>query len=264
MSLVHVKDLSVRYEDRSVLNRISLQIRQGELLGILGANGSGKSTLLRSMIGLMRYNQGEIYIKSKEITRYKPKELAKVIGYVPQDTSLDFDFSVRDVVMMGRHAHLSRFSAETALDQEVVNQAMQAAGVSHLAERSIAELSGGQRQLVFIAKALAQEPELLVLDEPISALDIKHQLHVLELLRSITLDRGTASVAALHDLNLAARYCDRIALLSGGQMVAVGKPDQVLTKDSIQSVYGVHAEIRSDPVIGSIQITALAQKLHLS
>lgn len=259
--MIHATDISVRYDNRLVLEEISLDVACGEFVGLLGANGSGKSTLLRALSGLGRLNKGSVMMNNHPLNLYKIKELAKVVSFVPQDTSLDFDFTVEQIVSMGRQPYVSRFGRETERDQAMVKQALVETNIEHLVQRSVMELSGGQRQMVFIAKALAQDPKLLMLDEPISALDIRHQISVLELIQKVTRNNMT-SIAALHDLNLAARYCDRIILLAEGHILASGKPEEVLTENNIYKAYGVRAIIREDTQIGAVQVTAIGTKLE--
>lgn len=256
MNKLTVRHVAARYGQRLVLDGVCLHVRKGEFVGLLGANGSGKSTLLRTLAGLRKPDKGAVMLNGRPLVRYKSKELAKIIGYVPQDTSFDFDFTVQEIVRMGRHPHTSRFRAESPGDRDAVRQALMQTRLLELSGRSVQELSGGQRQMAFIAKALAQEPELLLLDEPISALDIRHQLQVLELIRLVA-GSGTASVAALHDLNLAARYCDRIVLLSEGRVLADGRPGEVLTEAHIHTAYGVKSRVHMDDLLGAVQVTAL-------
>lgn len=256
MNKLTVRHVAARYGQRLVLDGVCLHVRKGEFVGLLGANGSGKSTLLRTLAGLRKPDKGAVMLNGRPLVRYKSKELAKIIGYVPQDTSFDFDFNVQEIVRMGRHPHTPRFRAESPGDRDAVRQALMQTRLLELSGRSVQELSGGQRQMAFIAKALAQEPELLLLDEPISALDIRHQLQVLELIRLVA-GSGTASVAALHDLNLAARYCDRIVLLSEGRVLADGRPGEVLTEAHIHTAYGVKSRVHMDDLLGAVQVTAL-------
>lgn len=256
MNKLTVRHVAARCGQRLVLDGVCLHVRKGEFVGLLGANGSGKSTLLRTLAGLRKPDQGVVMLGERPLVRYKSKELAKMIGYVPQDISCDFDFTVREIVRMGRHPHTPRFRAESPDDRAAVRRALRQTQLLELSGRSVRELSGGQRQMVFIAKALAQEPELLLLDEPISALDIRHQLQVLELIRLVA-GSGTASVAALHDLNLAARYCDRLVLLAEGRVLADGRPKEVLTEARIRMAYGVKSRVHRDDLLGAVQVTAL-------
>lgn len=180
-----------------------------------------------------------------------------MIGYVPQDTSLDFDFLVRDIVLMGRHAHIPRFGLESAKDYEIAENAMRTTHIDHLSQRYVNQLSGGQRQMVFIAKALAQKTDILILDEPTSALDINRQLQVLELVKQLSAE-GVTVVTAIHDLNLAARFCHKLVLLKEGQVLASGDPETVLTAENLLNSYRVRASVRYDSVIDSYYVTPLS------
>jgi iron complex transport system ATP-binding protein len=178
------------------------------------------------------------------------------VAYVPQDTTLDFDFTARDVVLMGRHPHVGRFEPLRVVDHDITDAMLAETGASRLAGQLVTTLSGGERQLVHLAKALAHQPGVLLLDEPVAALDLRHQLHVLQLLRRQAA-RGMAVVAVLHDLDQAARFCDRLALMHAGRLVAAGSPREVLTEDSLAEVYGVHAVVADDVTTGALRITAL-------
>ncbi|MED1797390.1 ABC transporter ATP-binding protein [Brevibacillus porteri] len=259
MNIVAAEKISIWIDGCPILRELSFSAQAGEFIGLIGPNGSGKSTLLRMVAGLTPPSSGQLKILGRPIAEYKSKQLARIIGYVPQDTSIDFDFSVREIVLMGRHPHLSRFGSERQLDRIMAQKAMQQTTTLHLADRMATTLSGGQRQMVLIAKALAQDPQLLLLDEPISALDIRYQLYVLELMRKLT-GKGITAMAALHDLNLAARFCDRLVLLHQGEILSMGKPDEVLTPDIIQKAYDVHANVSIDPLLGALTVTALGER----
>lgn len=257
MRTLSSEQVSLKLGNREILKAVSLEASSGQFIGLIGPNGSGKSTWLRALGGLLSYEKGSIEIDGQILKKYSTNQLARIIGYVPQDTTLGFDFRVRDIVLMGRHAHIPRFGIEGPEDYERVEEAMRRTAISYLADRSVMNLSGGQRQMVFIAKALTQEPSILLLDEPISALDINRQLQVLELVRSLV-DEGMIAIAALHDLNLAARFCDRLVLLKDGQVLASGKPEDVLTVDTIKESYRVKSAVRYDTMIHSQTITALS------
>lgn len=258
MSMISATHMTTRIDGRPVLRNVTLQAFDGEVIGLIGPNGSGKSTLLRTLAGFLRPSSGELLIAGKPFRSYKSKELARMVGYVPQDTAIDFDFLTREIVLMGRHPYISRFGSESRQDRERVEHAMRQTATLHLADQMVTRLSGGQRQMVFIAKALAQEPKLLLLDEPISALDIRYQLQVLKLMRHWA-QKGMTVIAALHDLNLAARFCDTLFLLTDGEVISTGTPEQVLTPEIIRRAYNVHVEVRNDPWIGAPSITAISE-----
>ncbi|KNE21338.1 ABC transporter ATP-binding protein [Virgibacillus pantothenticus] len=257
------KQISLHLGNKHVLKNVSVTAHDGDFIGLIGPNGSGKSTWLKAVSGLVPYQNGSVTLKGKEITTYPTKDIAKMIGYVPQNTSLNFDFLVRDIVLMGRHPHIPRFGLESAIDYKIAEQAMQQTNIIHLAYRYANQLSGGQLQLVLIAKALAQETNILILDEPTSALDINRQLQVLGLLKQLT-QKGVTIIAALHDLNLAARFCNQLVLLTNGAVLAAGTPETVLTSDHIYKSYDVHSSIRYDSLIRAYYVTALSHKTILT
>ncbi|WP_339160677.1 ABC transporter ATP-binding protein [Siminovitchia sp. FSL H7-0308] len=248
--------LVVQIGKKKILKSVSFSAIRGTFIGLIGPNGSGKSTWLKALGGLLSYQSGTIRIQNKKISSYSANQLAKMIGYVPQDTTIGFDFRVRDIVMMGRHSHIPRFGFGRFTDYERVNEAMERTAITHLSEQSVTSLSGGQRQMVFIAKALAQDPSILLLDEPTSALDLHRQLQVLELVRELV-DEGMIAIAALHDLNMAARFCDQLVLLKNGEVQAAGEPKAVLTKKRLQESYHVETAIRHDELIHAQTVTAL-------
>lgn len=258
MTIIASENLSLQLDKKQILKNVSFSARKGEFIGLIGPNGSGKSTWLRSVCGLLPYDQGQVMIKDKKIESYHPKEIAKMIGYVPQDTGLDFDFLVKDIVLMGRHPHVPRFGLESQIDYDIAEQAMRTTQIEHLANKYVNQLSGGQRQMVFIAKALAQQPDILILDEPTSALDINRQLQVLNLIKQLTIE-GVTVITAIHDLNLAARFCSKLVLLTDGEVLALGEPETVLTADHLLKSYGVTASVRYDPMIESYFVTPLLE-----
>lgn len=241
MNLI-VKDLQFGYNSRTILNGISLELRPKEMLGVIGPNGSGKSTLIQCIDGLLRPETGSILLDGKELKDISRKELARKVGYVPQTTSRSFfPSTVIDTVLMGKRPHLGWRSSNQ--DVKNVIQVLRLIGIEDLAMRDINELSGGQQQKVLIARALAQEPAMLLLDEPTSNLDIKHQLEVVEIIREKVMEKSISAIMAVHDLNLAAKYTDRIVMMKDGKVFATGTPESVLTTENIRAVYGVVAEV---------------------
>lgn len=228
----------IQIDKRSLVQDATLDIAARSLTALVGTNGSGKTTLLRLLGGLWKTSVGEVTLDGKNINDFKRRELARRIAFTPQDTHLDFAFTVRDVVGMGRHPHLGRFERETERDRAAINAAMNRADVLYLAERFVTELSGGERQRTIIARALATEAEALLLDEPVANLDIGHALDVLELCRELARE-GKTVVIALHDLNLAARYADETVMISKGRIVAAGASADVLSDAGIERVFGV-------------------------
>lgn len=255
--MIQVENLGVRIQQKEILRGITLQIEKGECIGLIGPNGSGKSTLLKSIANLQKVSSGEVLIERKNLQAFKPKQLAEIVSYVPQDTTIDFDFTATDIVKMGRHVYSSRFAPDQSNDVREAERAMQMTGVLHLKDRSVLSLSGGQRQLVFIAKALAQNTPILLLDEPISALDIRFQLSILSMLKQLA-NEGKTIIVVLHDLNLAARYCSKLLLLSEGEMKRFGMPEQVLSQPIVDATYGVSTDIRMNAIIDAVSVTALS------
>jgi iron complex transport system ATP-binding protein len=248
MKPVDVIDLDVSYGAHKILEMISFHADAGEILGIIGPNGSGKTTLLKAMSRIVAPDNGEVYLNDHNMNELDFRELAQQVAVVPQDISINFDYTVRDIVMMGRHPYIGRFSSETAADLEICNRAMHLAKVAHLADASVHEISGGERQRVLIARALAQEPKILLLDEATSNLDISHQIEILNIIRGLT---GKITVISVfHDLNLAAYYCDRLIMLKEKHIFAVGTPENVLTRETLDAVYGIDALVKIHPLTG--------------
>jgi iron complex transport system ATP-binding protein len=241
MNLI-VKDLEFCYTSKTILNKISLELRPREMLGVIGPNGSGKSTLIQCIDGLLKPKMGSILLDGNDLKNISRKEMAKKVGYVPQTTSRSFfPSTVLDTVLMGRRPHLGWRSSNK--DVKNVISVLRLIGIEDLAMRDINELSGGQQQKVLIARAIAQDPSILLLDEPTSNLDIKHQLEVIEIIREKVMERNISAIMAVHDLNLAAKYTDRIIMMKEGKIFAAGTPEEVLTTENIRYVYGVVAEV---------------------
>ena len=232
-----------------VLDDVSLEFPVGRFVCILGPNGSGKTTLLRCMLGLLLPQKGHILLNGSSLNRYSPRELARLIGHVPQESQPAFDYSVLQVVLMGRSPHMSRFGIESASDLELARDCLRQTDTGHLERRGFDELSSGERQRVVIARALAQQPRILLLDEPTSFLDIAHQLQVFQLLTRLV-GQGITVVCISHDVNLAGQFADELALLQSGRVVAFGQPAAVLTAKNIAQVYGVQADVIEHPRTG--------------
>lgn len=242
MSGMELRAAGVEIDGRWLVKDASLDLRPGRLTILVGLNGSGKTTLLRLLAGLWPPSEGEVTLNGREISSLPRRELARHVSYVPQDTHLGFAFTVRDVVMMGRHPHLGRFEREREQDRRSVEEAMRRADVLGLADRLVTEISGGERQRVIIARSLATEAGTILLDEPTANLDIAHVLDVLDLCRQLATDQGKIIVIATHDLNAAARYADQIVLLQAGRIVACGSPSDVITDSAIREIFGVRLE----------------------
>lgn len=239
MTGLHADDVSWHIDDTLVLDQVSVRAEPGTTLGLLGPNGSGKSSLLRLLADLRRPTTGRVLIDDEPVSTLSRRDVARRVAVVQQEASTEADLSVSDVVSLGRTPHRSAWAADSANDARAVHQALARTGLAGWENRRWRSLSGGERQRAHIARALAQEPGELLLDEPTNHLDIAHQLELLTLIRDLPL----TTVIALHDLNMAAAFCDRLVVLSAGRVVATGSPAEVLTSDLIADVYGVRCEV---------------------
>jgi iron complex transport system ATP-binding protein len=251
--LIEARDAGYQIEGHSLIEAISLRVQPGEMLGLIGPNGAGKSSLLRLLGGLWK-GSGEIVLEGRPLSAYTAQEVAQHIAHVPQNTHLEFAFSVEEIVLMGRSPHLRRFQIERPEDRAIAREAMRLMEIQPLSDRIASTLSGGERQRVFLARALAQSPRLLLLDEPIANLDVRHQLDVMEIVQGQA-KAGLGVIMALHDLSLAATYCDRIAVLDEGRLIREGKPAEVLTPDLLRQVFRVEAKVYPDPFNGALRIS---------
>jgi iron complex transport system ATP-binding protein len=234
-----IKDLEFKYPSVSVLENICMELFSGEMLAIVGKNGAGKSTLLKCINRILEPQNGSILIDEEEITRMKRKDIAKKVAYLPQKTSHTFPITVFDVVLMGRYPHLNWYSNEN--DEKQVSEVLKMLKLKSLVLRDFNEISGGQQQKVLIARALVQEANILLLDEPTSDLDIRHQLEVMEITQKLVQEKNISAIVAIHDLNLASRYAERVIMLSKGIIFAAGSPSSVFTPEKIAEVYSVEA-----------------------
>jgi iron complex transport system ATP-binding protein len=241
MVRLKVKNVEFSYASVPILKDICIELAPSEMLGVVGPNGAGKSTLLRCIDRILKPQRGSILLDEREIKKMNMLELAKKLGYIPQSTSQVFPATVFDTVLLGRRPHVGWRSGEK--DRKKVLKSLQMLNIEKFAMRDINELSGGQQQKVFIARALTQEPDVLLFDEPTSNLDIKHQLEVMEIIKSIVREKEISAIMAIHDLNLASRYADRIIMMNDGEIFSAGDSVSVLTPESIKQVYGVEAEV---------------------
>ena len=244
MRLLEVKGVHFSYNGVPVLRGVDLDCWAGRLTGIIGPNGSGKTTLLRCISGLLPCGSGCVLLAGSPISGMSRKEIARWIAVVPQETSSAMgDFNVYNMVLMGRTPHIRPLQGETEEDLRAVENALSTMGIRHLAERHFSHLSGGEKQAVLVARALAQEPRLLLMDEPTSHLDIGHQLELLQMVKEIVTENNLAVVLVLHDLNLAARFCEELVLMNKGEIVMRGSAEQVITPELIRAVYNTDAEV---------------------
>jgi iron complex transport system ATP-binding protein len=242
-----------------VIDGVSLTIAPGAMVGVLGPNGSGKTTLLKMLSGTLTPSAGEILFDRRPLLRWHRRDLARRIALVPQETQAPFDYTVLDIVLMGRFPHLGTFALEGPADLAIARDALAATGTSAFEDRPFSTLSGGEKQRVVIASALAQGPELLLLDEPTASLDLGHQLDVQLLLTRLNRDQGATMVLSTHDLNLAAAMCRELILLRAGRVIAQGRTDDVLTPETVRALYGVDADIRRHPIGGHLTVTPIAR-----
>jgi len=245
-------------DGRKILRGVSLEVGAGEVVGLIGPNGSGKTSLLRCVYKVLKPQAGLISLGEEDVLRTSVRRMARRTAVVPQETPGEFDFTVREIVAMGRSPHKGLFERETAEDREIVEDSLTRVGMLPFTDRQFRTLSGGEKQKVLVARALAQRASLLVLDEPTNHLDVGHQLEILGLVKSLRV----STLAALHDLNLAALFCDRIYVLSGGEVFASGTPDGVLRPELIQTVYGVASEVRTHPATGKPHVAFLPESLR--
>lgn len=245
-----VQHLSFSYGPRRILEDVTFEVAPGAFCALLGPNGSGKSTLVKAIAGVHRAKSGTVTVEGRETSSLGRRELARVVGYVPQAGDAPFDLTVREAVMLGRTPHFG--IAPRAEDRAKVEDAIARMGLGDLAERSMSELSGGQAQRALIARALAQDTRVLLLDEPTSALDLRYQIETLQLVRQITREERISALIAIHDLNHAARYCDQIVVLHGGRLVADGSPAEALRAPVLRSVFEVDVEV--DAREGAVEV----------
>ncbi|HIW90508.1 MAG TPA: ABC transporter ATP-binding protein [Candidatus Corynebacterium avicola] len=243
--------LSLGYGDHPVITGIDLDVLPGKVTGIIGANACGKSTLLKSMSRLLKPSAGSVLLDGRSVHSMPAKQLAQTLGLLPQAPIAPEGITVADLVGRGRHPHQGILSRWSTADDEAVAFALDTTGTAALADRSVDELSGGQRQRVWIAMALAQQTDLLLLDEPTTYLDVAHQVEVLDLLTDLNETSGITIAMVLHDLNLAARYCDQIVMIADGKVEAMGVPSEIFTEERVEKVFGLKSQIIPDPVSGT-------------
>ena len=247
------RDVSVRLGGNSILKSVSFEARPGEVAGLIGPNGAGKSTLLRVLAGLLRPESGDVRIEDLPLKGLNSGQRARRIAFMPQHDATH-PFTAIETVLMGRYAHLGRFELEGRQDREIALSAMARTDTAQFEDRQLDRLSGGERQRVILARALAQQANVILLDEPSASLDLRHRLSIMETLREEVATRQVAVVVALHDVSLASRYCDRLTLLYDGRVTAEGKPVEVLTQQNLRSAFGVETAVQIDPATGSPQV----------
>lgn len=256
MSLnLQVHGLSIIYDSASILNGISFNLQRGEMVALLGPNGAGKSTLLRCISRALEPTKGSVFFNGREAGSLSAGEMARRLAVVPQDTGVDFDFTVEEVIQMGRFPYYKNLRGNKTNHEAIVHSAMEITGILPLRHRSAATLSGGERQRMVFARALCQEPELLLLDEPTANLDIGYQWELLDIVLRLNQEKGVTVIAAIHDLNLATLFFQQFILLAGGKLLAIGSAEEVLTEENILASYGVQASIFRHPLHGHLQVS---------
>lgn len=259
MRMVTVKDLSVARGDNKILNNVSLNVEQGTFYMIIGPNGAGKTTLLKAMAGLIQASNGSIAIQGRDLHHYSVRKLARILAMVPQQVALDFPFSVGETVLLGRSPHLGLLTFESRHDHKLARQAMEFTDVAHLAHRRLDEVSGGERQRVIIARAICQQPQIILLDEPTASLDPAHQLKIMDLLERLR-HQGVTVIMVSHDLNLAGVYGDTLLLLQDGAIASLGTPEQVLNEEQLQASYQCPLMVDKNPITKRPRINLLPEK----
>lgn len=246
MTILQVEKLHFSYGKNKVLKGIDFSIDESMMVGIIGGNGSGKSTLLKNISGYLKPQSGNVIIQNRNIKDFPIKEKARYIAYVPQEMPYDFNFSCYDIVMMGRMPFLRRFQQEGKEDKNIVRESMEITNTWKFKDKNINELSGGERQRVYIARALAQKPSILLMDEPVSHLDIKYQIEILSLAKELS-SKGILVITVLHDINLTSQFCDEIFIMKKGQIMDSGSPEKVLKPDNIKSAFSINVELLNNP-----------------
>ncbi|MBN6188808.1 ABC transporter ATP-binding protein [Aneurinibacillus sp. BA2021] len=241
--MIRVDTVSLHMLDKAIIQDISLEVPSGAFIGIIGPNGSGKSTLLKTMYRVLKPDSGCVYFNEQDVYRLRPRDACKKMAVVGQEFPREFDFSVEEMVAMGRAPHKRLFEADTEEDRRIVKQALSRVHMEDYAARSFASLSGGEKQRVLIARALAQQAQAILLDEPTNHLDVRHQLQVMELAQAL----DVTLVAVLHDLNLAAVYCDYLYVMQEGRIAAAGCPADVLTRELLREIFGVETDLIIHP-----------------
>jgi iron complex transport system ATP-binding protein len=261
--ILDISNISLSFRDKLILSNVSLEVSAGEFFVIIGPNGAGKTSLLKVLAGLQKAQKGTVTIKDKNILNYSRRNLSQIMAIVPQHIEVGFPFTVADTVIMGRSPHLGILGMEGENDFHIAEEAMKFTDVSHLTDRKLFQLSGGELQRVIIARAICQQPEIILLDEPTTALDPAHQLKIMDLMEKFRREHGTTIIMVSNDLNLASMYGDRVLLLKSGRVVKTGDPKSVLNKELLEDSYGCRIQIDESPLGGVARVTPIPDKyLH--
>ena len=257
MEKLNINGLSYAYFDDDVITDINMSVQQGEFVGIIGGNGSGKSTILKCIYGALHPRCGDITLDGKSLSKQSAKDIAKQVAVVGQENELTFDFSVYEMVAMGRHPHKKLFDPDRPEDKRIIEEALKTVALTELQHRNFRNLSGGEKQRTLIARAIAQQADFLILDEPTNHLDICFQLQVFETVKQL----GVTVLSAMHDLNLAALFCDRIYILKDKGVYISGTPKELLTSELIHDVFGVKADVQIHPATGKPSVTFIPKTI---
>ena len=255
--VVELKNITIKYDDLKIIDSINLNVKKGEFVSIIGPNGAGKSTILKAITNNIDISNGNIYLNGEDINSILHKERARIIGFVPQEYNIPFNFSVQDIVSMGRNPYVKRMRKEKDNDKEIVENSLKKTNTLQFKNKSFNNLSGGEKQRVITARALAQEPQILILDEATSNLDMHHQLELLELIYWLNRENGLTVLAVMHDLNLASRFSDRLILLNKGKIFKEGKPEEVLTEKVLSKVFDMEMIVRDNKLLSFKEIVPL-------
>ena len=247
-SVLEIKNLNIDYNGIKALENLNLDLKKGKFYTILGPNGAGKSTLLKAISKNLDNQKGTIFIEGTDIKDLKIKNLARRISMVPQETSIDFDLMGEEIVLMGRIPHLKRLEKEGSHDLAIVKEAMRKTNTLHLRNRSVTKMSGGEKQRVVVARALAQEAGIMLLVEPVSQLDLHNQIEIMNIIRGLVDKEGLTAICVLHDINLAVNYSDEIIIMKEGKLVSNGSPVDIIRKDIIEDAYGIKVNIIENPI----------------
>lgn len=255
--ILRFENLTVGYGERDVIKNFTCSIKAGEFISLIGPNGSGKSTLVHTVTGMLAPKSGKVFLDGRDNALISQKERARFAAVVPQNFTPGFGFKAKEIVAMGRHPYLKRMQSETEEDYRIIDEAMEQTGTLHLRERKITQLSGGERQRIIISAALAQKPKVLILDEPTNHLDIQYTLEIMELMKRLNREEGITVFAVLHDINMAARFSDRIVVLNDGEKVADGPVSGIISEEVLKPVYRIDLVVRENVLTASPEIVAL-------
>ncbi|AFS79457.1 putative iron (III) dicitrate transport ATP-binding protein [Gottschalkia acidurici 9a] len=258
--LITITNLNWSYSEEAILKDINIDFYSNRIYGIIGPNGSGKTTLLKNISRALLPKEETIFLQDKDLTSFSNKELSKIVSYVPQNTNLEFEFSVMDIVLMGRSPYLKRFQSESESDIDIAVNAMKITNTWHLRDKNIGQVSGGERQRAIIARALAQQTDIMILDEPVSQLDIQHQIEILDILKGLAENKKLTVILSLHDLNISSEYCEHLILMDKGKIFKSGTPEEIISEENINKVYNIRALTMKNPLTGKPHIIPYMKK----